>query len=60
MSVPPNIVTECIYPPIPIRKFDWVAYFDGQEEGLSGYGETKQAAIDNLLNQYEGEENADA
>ena len=42
-----KIITSCIYPPIPIRKFDWVAYRD--PEGLSGYGETEDEAILELL-----------
>lgn len=46
----PKIVTSFIYPPIPIRSFDWCAYRDGQEElGGYGYGRTEQEAIDDLL-----------
>jgi hypothetical protein len=49
-----KIVTENIYPPIPIRIFDWVAYFEGQEkEGLRGYGATKDEAIKDLMDQVE-------
>lgn len=44
-----TIITENIFPPIPMRQFDWVAYFDGEEEGSTGYGATKQEAIDDLL-----------
>jgi len=43
-----KIVTEFIYPPIPIRNFDWVAYCDGDEEGPQGHGATEEAAIAEL------------
>ena len=46
----PRIITSHIFPPIPIRRFDWCAYRDGQEEaGNYGYGRTEQEAIANLL-----------
>ena len=39
-----NVV--CEYPPIPDRRFDWCAYFDGEEEtGRYGWGETAEAAL---------------
>lgn len=42
----PKIVTTHVYPPIPIRTFDWCAYFDGEEEdGNYGYGATRAEAI---------------
>lgn len=46
----PKIITSFVYPPIPMRQFDWQAYFDGEEE-LGGYGsgKTEQEAIDDLL-----------
>ncbi len=41
------------YPPIPDRRWDWVAYFDGEEEcGLRGWGKTKEEAVLNLLAQF--------
>lgn len=44
-----KIVTENVYPPIPIRRFDWCAYYDGDEEsGPRGWGETEQKAIADL------------
>ncbi len=47
-----KIVTNYIYPPIPIRQFDWSAVRDSYEEGdPQGFGETEQAAIDDLLRQ---------
>jgi hypothetical protein len=45
------IHTEFVYPPIPIRRFDWVAYRD--PEGRVGWGRTQQEAIADFL---EGEE----
>lgn len=45
-----KIITSHVYPPIPDRRFDWCAYRDGQEElGNYGYGQTKEAAIADLL-----------
>lgn len=50
----PNIHCVYICQPIPSRKFDWIAYRDGEEEyGLRGYGETNEKAIENLLRQEE-------
>jgi hypothetical protein len=46
-----KIVVSFIYPPIPMRQFDWLAMFD-DDDGDSprkGYGATRQEAIDNLL-----------
>lgn len=41
-----KIVTRNIFPPIPDRRFDWCAYYDGDEErGSYGYGRTEQEAI---------------
>lgn len=45
-----KIKTTYINPPIPLRKFDWSAVRESYEEGdLQGFGETEQAAIDDLL-----------
>lgn len=44
-----TIRTECIYPPIPIRTNDWLAWVDGDEETLYAYGATEMEAITNLL-----------
>ncbi len=43
------ICTSHVYPPIPIRLFDWSAWFDGQEEGPTGEGATEEEAILNLI-----------
>jgi hypothetical protein len=45
----PKIITNFIYPPIPLRTCDWEAHYDGQEEWGSGYGRTEQEAIASLL-----------
>jgi hypothetical protein len=51
------VVTSHIYPPIPIRDNDWLACFDGDEEdGPQGWGSTEQKAIDDLVDNYELEE----
>lgn len=45
-----KIVTSHIFPPIPVRQFDWCAHFDGAEEsGHYGYGRTELAAIRDLI-----------
>lgn len=41
--------TTHIFPPIPLRDFDWCAVSDSYEGGDPiGYGRTQQEAIDNL------------
>ena len=48
------IITTHVYPPIPIRNFDWNACVDGDEEyGPSGWGRTEAEAIADLLAQLE-------
>lgn len=43
------INVEFIYPPIPVRDFDYQATFDGYDAGDPiGHGPTAQAAIDDL------------
>ena len=49
-----KVVTTNIFPPIPDRRFDWCAYFDGDEPNdngsmMQGFGPTEQEAIDDLL-----------
>lgn len=44
-----KIVTRNAFPPIPIRDFDWCAYFDGEEESNQyGYGRTEAEAVADL------------
>lgn len=54
MSLNPRLLrkihTSHVYPPIPVRSFDWQAIFDGYEPGDSiGTGKTEQEAIDWLI-----------
>lgn len=47
------IKVEYIYPPIPIRSFDYCAWYDGEEElHHYGYGETANTAVFDLLDNY--------
>ena len=47
-----SIVTHFVYPPIPIRIFDWAATRGDFDLGcLVGSGATEQEAIDDLLEQ---------
>lgn len=53
----PVVVTSFVYPPIPVRSFDWCAYFDGEEErGEYGWGEDEEAARADLLTNWGPEE----
>lgn len=47
-----GITTHLEYPPIPIRDFDWCAYYD--PEGDHGWGRTELEAIQDLLDNYDG------
>jgi hypothetical protein len=45
-----KIITEFVYPPIPIRRYDWNAVREGYDEGDPvGWGATEQEAINELL-----------
>lgn len=44
-----KIITDYIFPPIPYRHMDWIAYRDGNEEGNRGFGKSEQEAINDLL-----------
>lgn len=57
---PYRIVVECVYPPIPIRRFDYMAYDDRTFDGLGsvvGWGASEAEAIadfrDNWADRYE-------
>lgn len=51
-----KIVTSFQFPPIPIRDFDWCAYYDGQEEaGHYGYGRTEVEAIQDFIDNYQAD-----
>jgi hypothetical protein len=50
------IKTSFLFPPIPIRSFDWSACLDGREEnGPYGFGVSREIAVADLLQQlFEG------
>jgi len=49
-----KIVTSFVYPPIPVRNFDWQAVVDGYEPGDAiGHGSTENEAIIALLSTLE-------
>lgn len=53
-----KIKTAFVYPPIPIRHFDWSAIDEETYDGPGcpvGYGATEQEAIDDLLAQVDDE-----
>lgn len=50
-----KITTQHIFPPIPIRTHDWMAYFDDRDEGPTGFGATEPEAIADLKEQMEDE-----
>ena len=48
-----KIVTNYEFPPIPDRRFDWCAYYDGDEEsGRIGRGATEAEAIRDFVANY--------
>lgn len=54
-----NITTRHVFPPIPDRRFDWVAYYEGEEEaGGYGYGATEAEAIADFNENYRDEHDA--
>lgn len=48
-----KVRTEHVYPPIPVREWDWSAVDDNTyEPGCPmGWGRTEKAAVDDLINQ---------
>lgn len=46
-----KVITEYIRPPVPSTKYDWMAYIEGEEENLTGYGPTEAEALRNLAEQ---------
>jgi len=48
-----TIITVHDFPPIPDRRLDWCAYFEGCEEDMQyGHGRDEQEAVDDLLENY--------
>lgn len=49
-----KIITYCACPPIPVRQYDWLAYYDGDEEaGQYGSGATEEEAIADFIENYQ-------
>ena len=46
-----KIITQHIFPPIPDRSHDWMAFFDDRDEGPTGFGTTEAEAIADLKEQ---------
>lgn len=42
---PLRIVTEYVHPPIPVRDYDWCAWYDGYEESQRAWGRTEAEAL---------------
>ena len=52
-----KILTEYVFPPIPLRDFDWSAVTDNYEPGCPiGYGRTEEEAIADLMAEIEARE----
>ncbi len=49
-----KIVTTHVYPPIPIRQFDWQAHYDSEadEQMNCGHGRTEAEAVVDLLDNH--------
>jgi hypothetical protein len=47
----PKLTTQHVFPPIPDRRWDWRALFEGDDEatGRHGYGPTEDDAIVDLV-----------
>ena len=43
-----DVVLRQVYPPIPIRSYDWCAWHDGHEEEYCGWGATPEEALHDL------------
>ena len=44
-----EVIVLRVYPPIPIRCFDWCAYYEGDDhDGPRGWGATREEAIAEL------------
>lgn len=52
-----RVVTTCICPPIPDRRWDWIAHIEGEEEKRQyGYGCTESDAVRELLQMLEDDD----
>lgn len=41
---PLKVMTDHVLPPIPVREWDWCAWYDGHEFGPRGWGRTEEEA----------------
>ncbi len=50
MRTAPKIITTHVFPPIPIRSFDWSAHYAGEEDEHMdmGWGRTEEDAVEDL------------
>ena len=52
-----KIVTDYVYPPIPVRDWDWRAYdddtYDGSPGQVTGWGRTEQEAIEDFKQRWQ-------
>jgi hypothetical protein len=53
-----KIITQYRNPPIPVRDFDWCAYFEGPEDWVVGSGRTELAAVADLYSLFVDQEDA--
>lgn len=55
MKPAPKILTRFVYPPIPDRSCDWLAWYEGEEDEQmhTGSGPTESAAIADLTENYD-------
>lgn len=58
----PNVKTSCVYPPIPLRQYDWCAFADNTYDGapdaghqILGHGATEAEAISDFWEQWSEE-----
>lgn len=53
-----KILTKFIYPPIPLRQFDWCAWYEGEEDERMDqeFGRTEQEAIEDLKTNFPRDE----
>lgn len=54
MADTPKVITTYVFPPIPSRRFDWSAHYEGEEDEKMdrGWGRTQMAAVMDLKDNY--------
>jgi hypothetical protein len=55
-----DVVLKQVYPPIPIRSFDWCAWHDDDEESNTGWGATPEEALADLAQLDEDDEDSES